>query len=478
MNYVSAVESAKEGKEEGFSFLYEATYREKYYISLKYMGNETDAQDVLQEAYIKAFQKLHTLEDPEKFSGWLGKIVANTAKNALERKRAIPFTELDVTVKDEQERFEYKIEDDSMEYQPEVAFTKKETQELVHELINSLSDEQRICVLMFHMEGQSIRDIADALGCSENTVKSRLNYGRKAIKKRAEELQKRGYKLYSIAAIPLLLYLLRLEKSFPEFVQAAQTAMMSDSSRSYIYQAVKVEKAATNTNLSQMFLHTALGKTLIAVVSVVIVGAAVSGIVVLNSRNPSEDSESSGIQSEISSNQNSETVISLADAYEQVLNSVSHKEPGYDFTQNLSYPPLGSYHYALYDIDGDGISELIVRTDSESLNYCSVFSCVLGDNGYQPLLIEGGFYQGAERTGSTDIYVPSEGQGLYLMDFLHGTGKQTIYRISMQENTIQISQQPETSFIFGDEQSQAFNEKNTALLWYEISDKTPLQSLK
>ena len=83
---------------------------------------------------------------------------------------------------------------------------------MVRELINSLSDEQRICVLMFHLEGYSIKDIATVLNCSENTVKSRLNYGRKNIKAKAEELQKKGYKLYSYTPMCLLVYLLMAER--------------------------------------------------------------------------------------------------------------------------------------------------------------------------------------------------------------------------------------------------------------------------
>lgn len=67
MNYVQAVASAKEGKEEGFNFLYESTYKEKYYIAIKYMKNEEKAQDILQDAYIKAFNKLDTLKIPMPF---------------------------------------------------------------------------------------------------------------------------------------------------------------------------------------------------------------------------------------------------------------------------------------------------------------------------------------------------------------------------------------------------------------------------
>lgn len=110
-------------------------------------------------------------------------IVANTAKNMLAKKHPLLFS--DLAVDDEGEAFEYQIEDDDLEVQPELSYTRQETKELVHELIDSLSEEQRLCILMFHIEGIPISEIARAMECSENTVKSRLNYGRKNLRMKA-----------------------------------------------------------------------------------------------------------------------------------------------------------------------------------------------------------------------------------------------------------------------------------------------------
>lgn len=209
MDYTQAVKLAKEGKEEGYKFLYEETYKSKYYLALKYMKDENDAQDVIQDAYIKAFSKLDTLEKPENFASWFGVIVANTAKNALVKQNPILFT--DIAVDSEDENFEYEIEDDNVDNQPEVSYTRKETQELVHELLDTLPEEQKLSILMFHIEGLSLKEIAKAMNCNENTVKSRLNYGRKNIKTKAEELKKKGYTLYNVAPLPLLVRLILAE---------------------------------------------------------------------------------------------------------------------------------------------------------------------------------------------------------------------------------------------------------------------------
>ena len=226
MNYKQAVEAALQGNADAFSALYESTQNNMYYLALKYMKNPDDAKDVLQDAYIKAWQSLPTLKDPEHFPAWLGRIVANTAKNMLVKKKPDLFSDLEKENEDGDE-FVFQIEDENTSYQPELNYTQKETQILVRELIDSLSDEQRFCILMYHLEGQSIKEIAETLDVSENTVKSRLNYGRKALKNKAEELKKKGYQLYSIAPLPLLLYLLRSESKSPAFTHAAKTVMLS-----------------------------------------------------------------------------------------------------------------------------------------------------------------------------------------------------------------------------------------------------------
>ena len=323
MDYEKVVKAALEGKESAFTQLYESTQRDMYYIALKYMKDEDAAMDVLQDAYLKAWQSLATLKEPGSFKAWFGRIVANTAKNALAKKKPLLFSQLEGE-NEEGDLYEFDIEDDKTEYQPERSYTQKETQELVRELIDSLSDEQRLCILMYHLDDQSIKDIAQTFGISENTVKSRLLYGRKAIKAKAEELQKKGYQLYTVAPVVLFLYLLHSEK-FSTPVMAATSAAM-EAQRAAVMgkakaasqagdaaaknsgsaatgeknpaegmsagkaQGTKEGKQAAKTVTSagkkagkgaakQAFIHTAAGKVLIGVTAVVIFGGAAAGVV-------------------------------------------------------------------------------------------------------------------------------------------------------------------------------------------------------
>lgn len=307
VDYTEAVEQAKAGKEEGFSYLYEMTYRNKLYIAMKYMKNEDEAMDVLHDSYVKAFERLSGLQDANSFPGWLSTIVANTARNTLRDRHTVNFSDMQREDQDG-EAFEYSIADENMTAQPEMACTTKETQEMVQELIGSLSDEQRMCVLMFHIEGYSIKDIATVLGCSENTVKSRLNYGRKNIKAKAEELQKKGYKLYSYTPMALLTYLLMAERgtmlvagTFDKLagvgsvvgaglihggaagaLSAAGSAGATGAAGSAVGTgAAAGGKTAAATAAKQTFLKTVAGKITMAAAGVAVAGGA-AGVAIYN----------------------------------------------------------------------------------------------------------------------------------------------------------------------------------------------------
>ncbi len=219
-----AVSFAMNGDNDGYNYLYEKTWKNKYYVALKYMKNDEDAADVLQDAYMKAFQNLSMLNDPAKFEGWLGMIVANTAKNKLRVKNPVLFSEMD---QDNGEgdivEFQDLLIEERADFNPEERYSKVETAELVNELLGSLPEDQKICMIMFYLEGQSLEEIATALECSKNTVASRLNYGRKKIKAKGEELEKRGYKLYGVSPIVLLALLLRAERHTSLYGAAAAT---------------------------------------------------------------------------------------------------------------------------------------------------------------------------------------------------------------------------------------------------------------
>lgn len=390
MNYTEAVKLAKLGEEKGFAFLYEQTYQSKYYLALQYMKNEDVAKDVLQEAYIKAFAKLDTLEQPEAFSAWLGIIVANTAKNMLKRNNPLLFS--DMTVNDDDKTFEYQIEDDNLENQPEVAYTRQETQKLVHELIDALSEEQRICILMYHIEGLSIKEIASTMGCSENTVKSRLTYGRNNLKTRAEELQKKGYKLYSMAPLPLLLYLLRSESAHLS-ANGTLTMMGKEMTEHIIHSSVKgqvadtanvVQKTSANGAKSAVkngVLHTTAGKVTAIITGLCLVGGTVFyGVTQMNTKEPQPEAQVTQEQTESESEKPSETETTE-------LPKETELQTEEETVQEISQFPVGTYSYvapaggtrATLTIDASGIATITAISGANGQSEESVYQMSVDD---------------------------------------------------------------------------------------------------
>ena len=204
-----AVEAAQRGDSEAYGYLYKKSYREKYYIALKYMRNDTDAEDVLSDAYLRAWEKLTTLKNPDLFCTWLGQIVARTAINALNKKKPLLFAS--AADGDSDEPLIPDLPDERIEIQPELSYTTKERSEIIESMLDALSDEQRVCIVMYYMEGMTAPEIADILECPVSTVKSRLKYAKDNLHKQADLLQKKGYNFYGIAPVPFFLYLLELD---------------------------------------------------------------------------------------------------------------------------------------------------------------------------------------------------------------------------------------------------------------------------
>lgn len=202
------VRLASQGDETAISELYQQTYKGTYRIIRTLIKDDDTALDILQDTFIKAFDSLDQLQEPERFQAWVNQIGANRAKDYLKKKRPVLFTEME---NEDGEMREFS--DECISHLPEAVLDREETARLLKEILDTLPEEQRAVLFMMHYEQMSIKEIAQALDCSENTVKSRLNYGRKKVKTAVEDLEKKGTKLYSLAPLPYFVWLLRTAKA-------------------------------------------------------------------------------------------------------------------------------------------------------------------------------------------------------------------------------------------------------------------------
>ena len=202
---ISLIPRCQAGDPEAQEQLVLAIQDRVFYHCKKMLRNEDDALDATQEILIAVLTKLGTLKEPAAFWGWLSAATANYCRNALRkggREVQIPEDEEGNSLLDT-------FEDLDEQAVPDKALDTQESRRMILELIDGLPDAQRLCVLMYYYDEMGVRDIAAALEVSEGTVKSRLNYARKAIKEGVDRYAAQGVKLYGLAPLPFLVYILQ-----------------------------------------------------------------------------------------------------------------------------------------------------------------------------------------------------------------------------------------------------------------------------
>lgn len=229
------IQKAVNGDQDAIGELYRLTYSNVYHTVKSMILDEDTVLDVVQDTYLKAFDSLDQLDTPEHFKAWIKRIATNKAKDYLKRKRPILFSEMAA-----EDGTEVEFEDECVGHLPEEVLDRKETIRLMDEILSTLSEDQQLAIGMFYFEQMSITEIAAALGCSENTVKSRLNYGRKKVKVKVEELEKKGTKLYSLAPLPFFLWLL---KSMDAATEVPSAAILENITAQYAVGAAPVKAA-------------------------------------------------------------------------------------------------------------------------------------------------------------------------------------------------------------------------------------------
>ncbi len=196
---VRLVKQLQNGDKSVFDELYKITSSRAYFVALEITKNEQDAEDILQESYIKMLDKIGSLDKPESFVSWFHHMVANKSKDSLKKKKPTLF-ESGVD-----EAFEV-IPDEDISFRPEESLNQEELHCVVMEAIEELTEEKRACVMMMYFEEMSVNEISESLEIPVSTVKNRVFTARKDLKAKFE---KRGItSLYSTAPIGVVIWAL------------------------------------------------------------------------------------------------------------------------------------------------------------------------------------------------------------------------------------------------------------------------------
>lgn len=157
-----------------------------YNLALRLTGNPSDAEDLAQEALIRALKALPGFRGESEASTWLHRITVNAWKNrvrAEKRRRIWKTLPLSIFSRDRDEE-EGSAEPPAEDRPPDAALSSAETAEQVQKALGSLEEESRAVVVLREIEGLSYQDISKALDIPEGTVKSRLARARTALKEK------------------------------------------------------------------------------------------------------------------------------------------------------------------------------------------------------------------------------------------------------------------------------------------------------
>ena len=155
-------------------------------LVMRYVRNPADAEDIAQEAFIKAYRALPQFRGDSAFYTWLYRIAINTAKNALvSRDRGFGVYEIDAHGPDENPEMASRLRDPDT---PEGLALSDEIRDIVNAAIAALPDDLRTAIMLRELEGLSYDEIATAMQCPVGTVRSRIFRAREAIDSRLREV--------------------------------------------------------------------------------------------------------------------------------------------------------------------------------------------------------------------------------------------------------------------------------------------------
>ncbi len=168
-----SIELLHAGDRQEFARLVDKYSTPLYRLALKMLSNTLDAEDVLQNTFLKAFQHLKEFEGRSSLSTWLYRIAANEALMLIRRKRP-EITFSDTAREDDLEADYEPSQFNDWSHLPEDEILTTETRQALDRAIQKLPDILRIVFILRDIEGLSIRETAETLNLTETTIKTRL----------------------------------------------------------------------------------------------------------------------------------------------------------------------------------------------------------------------------------------------------------------------------------------------------------------
>lgn len=273
---------AAQGNKAAFGALYEETGRTVYFSCLKLLGDPQLAEDITQETYLTALQKLDTLAQPENFPAWVNRIGINLCKMHF-RNNAAPEDNSEEIIED--------IPDEG--FIPEEYVSNDAKRKIIMDIIDTvLTEEQRRSVILYYFDMLTVPEIAEVMNCTTGTVTSRLSAARKKIKEAVLIYEENNNdRLHAVVPVFILSKLLNKEAS--NTVLPKLTVFTGSASA---VNAVPDSVTSTKTiSGGKGMFSTVKAKVIAGVCAVAVVGGGITAAVVLSSNGSKDNDNDDGV---------------------------------------------------------------------------------------------------------------------------------------------------------------------------------------
>jgi RNA polymerase sigma-70 factor, ECF subfamily len=166
------VRQTRNGRQTAFDMLIRRYQRQAVAVAYRLLGSSQDAQEVTQDAFLKAFRSLESLNKPEAFAGWLMRIVSNLSLNYRRSRATRPVMPLDDVAQGAA----------SPSTGPVRQLEGREMGQAIQWALEQLPEKQRLALVLFTMEGRPQKDVAQTLNCSVEAVKWHVFAARKRLR--------------------------------------------------------------------------------------------------------------------------------------------------------------------------------------------------------------------------------------------------------------------------------------------------------
>ena len=181
--------AAKSGDSTAFEELVSRYERKIFRLTMNITRNREDAEDAMQDAFLKSYSHLKTFQGDSRFYTWLVRIAANEALMRLRKRRPNQFS-LDEPIEGDEDLMPRELQDWGPG--PEQRFAQTEMREILSSVIDELEPEYRTAFVLRDIEELSTEETADALGISVPAVKSRLLRARLKLRQKLDRYFKQG----------------------------------------------------------------------------------------------------------------------------------------------------------------------------------------------------------------------------------------------------------------------------------------------